>query len=103
MSILCIVSIFGLITVPVVVLSCKICSSDITVSFIELVINNIGFLISNNILANCPSIESLAKLFSVAQSIYLDAGSPINAFIPSSLFQIPYENSRLVSKENLHR
>ena len=40
-SILCIVGILGLIAVPVVILRNKVCTSDVAVSLIELVIDNV--------------------------------------------------------------
>ena len=43
MSVLSIVSILGLITIPVVILCNKICSSNITVSLVELVVNYICY------------------------------------------------------------
>ena len=43
MSVLCIVSILSFLTVPVVILSYKVCSSNITVSLVELVVNYICY------------------------------------------------------------
>ena len=52
MSILSIVSILGLIAVSVVVLSDKICTTDIAVSLIELVVDNVR----NDLLAAVPDM-----------------------------------------------
>ena len=60
-SILSIVSIFGLITVPIVVLSYKICTTNIAVSLVELVINYICYylLISIPNMIYCLTVNSL--------------------------------------------
>ena len=61
MSVLGIVSILGFITVFVIVLSNKVCATDIAVSLIELIVDNV----CNNLLAsvpdmiNCLSVNSL--------------------------------------------
>ena len=61
MGILSIVSIFRLITVPIVILRNKICSSDITISLIELVVNYICYylLISVPNMIYCLTVNSL--------------------------------------------
>ncbi len=52
MSILSVVSIFRFLTIPEVVLSYKICPSDITVCFVELIVN----YICNNLLIAVPDM-----------------------------------------------
>lgn len=52
MSVLGIVGVFRLCTVAEIVLCNKICATDIAVSFIELVVNNI----CNNLLASVPDM-----------------------------------------------
>ncbi|MFR5797583.1 MAG: hypothetical protein ACLUFX_01910, partial [Oscillospiraceae bacterium] len=43
MSVLCIVSILSFLTVPVVILSYKVCSTNVAISLVELVINYICY------------------------------------------------------------
>ena len=61
MSVLSIVSIFRLITIPIVILRNKICSTNITVSLIELVVNYICYylLISVPNMIYCLTVNSL--------------------------------------------
>ena len=63
MSILRVISILRFLTVPEVILRNKICPSDIAISLIELVVNNICYylLVSIPDMIDCFSIDSLFK------------------------------------------